>query len=736
MNLFKLGAAALLCSAAMAVAGPVSHFGRLVTCGGNICGEKTGSSRPVQVKGPSLFWSTGIGGGFYNEETVNWFVQNMDIGVIRAAMAIKWYERESGPISASDGNKGEGVTDFGYLSSDATGAYKKQQQALIEKVIQAAIDNDIYVLVDWHSHTADKETSEAASFFKTMATKYKDCPNIIWEIYNEPTSAVSTSTVDSYAQTVTAAIRNAGSKNLVVVGSRKWSSYPLEQSQKGLHNKYDNIAYTFHFYAAEHSLGNGNDANSAAGKVPVFVTEWGTTMANGDGRVDQSTTWTNWMDENKISSCNWFAGGDKQMSAMFVQGTTSANLSTSALSESGKVFQSYMQKNGWSTFVPSTNPFGKSVSKSVAEGSSVKFSSTDLGLRGKISSVDKPVSGTVTTDGSSITFQSASYGSPEKLAFNYFIEQNGVTVQARAFITITDQKPILKDTTFSVSNKAPTKFSLSKLGANDPVGKGVTTLSMKSATASSGKAEVIKDTLVYTPDGKNGVVKVEYEVANKNGSAKATLTLKCENQAPTIYKKTSIKSAPNTEPLLISLKKVRASDADGDSIWFKSYTRGDFPGKLELNKTGDTLIYTPESGKTGSVTILAVVTDGEKDSPVGTIVAEITGSGSSFDGKYDAPTEIPGYEIPESQSIGKVSRPMAMSLVMNNDQILFSVPNAGKVSLEVFDLRGLKVRTLVNDHVSAGMHAIVAPSEMLTHGIYVVRLRQGAQVKVLRYTRH
>ena len=38
-------------ASAMAFAGPVSHFGRLVACGKNICGEKTGTSTPIQVKG-------------------------------------------------------------------------------------------------------------------------------------------------------------------------------------------------------------------------------------------------------------------------------------------------------------------------------------------------------------------------------------------------------------------------------------------------------------------------------------------------------------------------------------------------------------------------------------------------------------------------------------------------------------------------------------------------------------
>jgi len=113
---------AFLLLATQALAGPVSHFGALKRCTNNICGSKNGTeSTPIFFKGPSLYWSDGSGKSFYNMETVDWFVDNMQIGVIRAAMAIKWYGNNTEPV-----NKPGGFA--GYLQDN-----KEGQKNLIKK---------------------------------------------------------------------------------------------------------------------------------------------------------------------------------------------------------------------------------------------------------------------------------------------------------------------------------------------------------------------------------------------------------------------------------------------------------------------------------------------------------------------------------------------------------------------------------------------------------------------------
>ena len=724
MAIAKKIAGLLALTSAFAFAGPVSHFGKLVTCGhAYLCGEKTNAA--VQVKGPSLYWSTGLGTAFYNETAINWFVNNMNIGVVRAAMAIKYWDGGSDPISMSDGNRGP-TTDFGYLSTGSTN--KDKQKEMIETVIQAAIDNDIYVIVDWHSHRADQETSEAVAFFSAMATKYKDVPNIIWEVYNEPLQWTAASTINSYASQVAAAIRNAGNNNLIVVGSQKWTSYPLQQSQQGLHNTYQNIAYSFHFYAAEHSLGNGNDAGSAASSnVPMFVTEWGTTAASGDGTPSESgtRTWTQWMDQNKLSSCNWFGGADSQGSAMFKDGTIPSTMSTSNLTSSGNLFKNYMAQQPWTDYVPASQPMGKSIEGLIPDGSYKTFSS-ELNLRGTISAASSDY-GTVTFTDNSITVSLGS-ATPESFPVSYTVSYGGMTIKERILVKVTNRKPALKDTTISVSYKAPSKFTLLKLGAVDPETGRTNSLILKGASADVGSASISGDTVVYEPAGE-GVATVKYQVSNANGTTEGTLILNCENQAPTIYSG-SFTSIQNTESAVIDMHLVRGKDADGDSIWFKAYTKGLFPGTINV-VAPDTLVYIPEPGKIGTVTMLAVLTDGKLDSKIGPIEITIGGYGVSFDGTIPIPTQIEDYDPSEAVYVFK--DPVRANLNVVGTDVLFSLPQSAEVSLAVFDIKGHCVATLAKEKFSAGSHRVGLKGESFPKGMYIARMQYGSQVKSVRF---
>ena len=54
----------------------------------------------------------------------------------------------------------------------------------INAVVKAAIKNNVYVIIDWHTYYPQKE--EAKAFFSMMAQKYGKYPHVIYEIYNEP----------------------------------------------------------------------------------------------------------------------------------------------------------------------------------------------------------------------------------------------------------------------------------------------------------------------------------------------------------------------------------------------------------------------------------------------------------------------------------------------------------------------------------------------------------------------
>ncbi len=53
----------------------------------------------------------------------------------------------------------------------------------IEAVIQGATENDVYVIIDWHSHSI--KLAEAKLFFAEMARKYGKNPHVIYELFND-----------------------------------------------------------------------------------------------------------------------------------------------------------------------------------------------------------------------------------------------------------------------------------------------------------------------------------------------------------------------------------------------------------------------------------------------------------------------------------------------------------------------------------------------------------------------
>lgn len=254
------------------------------------------SGKPVQLRGMSLFWSNWAG-PWYNENAVDTLAKDWKAGIVRAAMGIE--------------------VENGYLSNPAA------EKAKVIAIADAAIARGIYVIIDWHDHNAHNHTEQAKTFFAEMAQKYSNTPNVIFEVYNEPTQ-VSWDQVKSYAEQVLGSIRGTGANNLVIVGSPTWSQ-DADIAANNPITQYQNVAYTLHFYAATHKQFLRDKANTALGKgLALFVTEWGTCAADGNGSVDANETaiWLSWMEQNSISWANWSLFDKNEACSALVPGTS------------------------------------------------------------------------------------------------------------------------------------------------------------------------------------------------------------------------------------------------------------------------------------------------------------------------------------------------------------------------------------------------------------------------------
>ena len=285
--------------AAQAAVTPVAKHGRLSVVGPHIRGQH---GQVTSLAGPSFFWSnTGWGQDrFYTAGAVNTFAKDWKAGIVRVAM---------------------GAQNDGSFLKDPQGNARR-----METVVEAAIANGLYVIVDWHSHEAEKNTAQAVQFFSALAKKYGHTPNLIYEIYNEPLDTTDwRRTVKPYAETLIRAIRKIDPDNLIIVGTPSWSQDVNIAADDPIRG-YRNILYSLHFYAATHKGELLQKAQYAINKgLPLIISEWGSVTYSGDGNMDVGATreWMMFARRNGLSHLNWAVSDKNEGASMLRRGASS-----------------------------------------------------------------------------------------------------------------------------------------------------------------------------------------------------------------------------------------------------------------------------------------------------------------------------------------------------------------------------------------------------------------------------
>ena len=293
---------------------PVKEWGQLQVQGTLLCSEK---GQPVVLRGVSFGWHN-IWPRFYNKGAVKWLKDDWHATVVRAAMGL--------------------MIEDNYLENP------KFALSCVENVVKAAIQQGIYVIVDWHSHKM--YTDEAVKFFDYISKKYGKHPNVIYEIFNEPVDD-SWQSLKEYSSAVIKAIRANDPDNVILVGCPHWDQDIHLVAGSPLRG-FDNIMYTVHFYAATHGQQlRDRMVDAVKHGVPVFVSECAGMEASGNGplNVEEWQRWIDTMEQLGISWVNWsISDKDETCSMTLPRAKANGKWADDVLKKSGKLVRQFLRQ--------------------------------------------------------------------------------------------------------------------------------------------------------------------------------------------------------------------------------------------------------------------------------------------------------------------------------------------------------------------------------------------------------
>ncbi|MBW8683088.1 glycoside hydrolase family 5 protein [Chitinophaga rhizophila] len=301
---------------------PVATNGQLHVAGTKLCNQQ---GHPIQLRGMStqgLQWYAGC----ITDAALDTLTRDWKADILRVSM----YVQEGGYETNPD-----------------------KYTALVKQFVDKATARGLYALIDFHILTPgdpNHNTGNAIRFFTDIANTYKNNNNVLYEICNEP-NGVNWASIKKYAEQVIPVIRAIDNDAVICVGTRGWSSLGLSEksgAQEILDDtlSYPNIMYSFHFYAKTHQEAYLQHLDWASDRLPVFVTEFGTQEASGDGPNDLvlGQRYMDLMRKKKISWTNWNFSDNKASGAIWTSGTCAGNVwTTDRLKEAGLFIRKNMR---------------------------------------------------------------------------------------------------------------------------------------------------------------------------------------------------------------------------------------------------------------------------------------------------------------------------------------------------------------------------------------------------------
>ena len=211
-----------------------------------------------------------------------------------------------------------------YTDPDVNGyiAHPEQSKKLVKQIVEYAKSLDLYVIIDWHilkDNNPQTYQDDAIKFFDEMSKEYKDTPNVIYEICNEPNGydVKWNSSIKPYAEAVIKTIRKNSPKSLVIVGTPNWCTDIKSVVENPI--KTFNIIYACHFYAGSHKSELREEIDYARNNnIPIIISECGITNSTGNGAIYEESfnEWIEYINDKNLSWIFWSFSYKKESSSI------------------------------------------------------------------------------------------------------------------------------------------------------------------------------------------------------------------------------------------------------------------------------------------------------------------------------------------------------------------------------------------------------------------------------------
>ncbi len=278
------------------------------------------AGKPVRLCGVNIASLEWTNGGDHVEESVNRAINDWKVNLIRLPLAQdRWFGKMPN-------------------QSDGGAAYR----ALVDKLVGTCAAGHVYIDLDLHWSECGKWVGEggrlgqhnmpdqhSVEFWHDLAVRYKNQPNVIFGLYNEPhdvsfevwrnggmvTDKPARQDPDQTAiiyqtpgmQTLYDTVRATGAQNVVTAGGLDWA-YDLSGVLQGYAISGTNLIYETHPYPFKKRDWD-SEFGAASEKFPVYMGEWGFSNRGkyGTNTVAHLKYAQNLMDYANRHNLNWTA---------------------------------------------------------------------------------------------------------------------------------------------------------------------------------------------------------------------------------------------------------------------------------------------------------------------------------------------------------------------------------------------------------------------------------------------